>query len=254
MWKTVGVVAIMWWIAQTAGAKEPPLPPDELQIVGQDMQWPTGAFSLDFTLSLKSLSDQPPVDLLQGWQMKCKIIPVADAFGVGFTYPTSCPDTFNKADESIFTEETGAPDMTGLIIGSFFAPNTMEPTSVTAPTEFTKFLTLHLSAADGAHGQFNIAVVPDSCADAYHDTGYPPSNYVGAAWYYAPDFSAARFHGMPFENSSQEPVPIIVGSVTIVPEPSSCFLIFAGGVVLLIRWLRRRSWGQALMSADSLRR
>ena len=173
MWKTVIIVAGILGIAQTAWAD---VPPDDLRIVGDyDVPWCLSGVgsSLDFALSIENLSPSATADLLQGWQMRCQIIPDVGANGVIFnllgSLSPACPTTFNGVENYISPEgEDRTSDTTGILVGSLGSPG------ATVPTTAAELLRLSLTASSDAVGRFFIAVIPDSTADAHPEYEVDP--------------------------------------------------------------------------------
>jgi hypothetical protein len=221
MWKAVAAISVTLWFAQIVWA-------DDLRIVGNyDVQWcPSVEPSLDFVLGIENVSSASPTpDLLQAWQMVCKIIPAPGASGVSFGTPSNYVTTFNSVGQSVSEGTRTSSDATGLIAGYLDYPG------ATVPTTDTEFSKIELMASLDAVGQFYIAIIPDSVADA-NGSGTPP--YFGTAWY-SSDYIAVPFDGMPFGGD-----PVIVGSVVITPEPSDAILLLSGLAVLAVGRLGHR--------------
>jgi hypothetical protein len=249
MRKVVIGLAAAWAVAQSAAAA----PVDDLQIVANyAMPWniATVGSSLDFAISIQNLlpgAAAPTPDLLQYWQIRFEIIPDGASHGVYFDSSNSLspasPTTLNGVGDSIFegsdrTSDARGVVTTGLITGFFDPPGATVPASTT-----TELLRLRLTATPNAAGSFLILAIPDSCADAFPDSDLPVDPpYTGAAWsYYSADGTPVTmpFHDIPFGTLSQ-PVPVVIGSVTIAPEPSSSILLVSAVAAVAMGWIRQR--------------
>jgi hypothetical protein len=177
----------------------------DLRIVGQNVDWPSSSQpTLHYLLGIENVTSTS--DLLCGWQMALKVVPVGDATGVTFL-SASVPNNYVLGAES-----TGIYTLSSFSPPSAYSPLILDDVYPGVPVDQSgqMLLDVGLAASAGAHGKFEIAIVPGATD--------------GASWF-SEDGAARPFFDAPFSSTS-----VSVGTVTLtpVPEPSSVALLGFG--------------------------
>ena len=201
----------------------------DLRIVGQNLSWsPTTQLSPQYLFGVENISGTD--DPLSAWQLRIKIVPDENATGlVEFNSATEPPD-YLLADRSI-----------GIVVAFFGPPNTVGLMGdddqfffgVEVPPSGTNLLRVDFAASPDALGRFDIVVLP-----------HQPGVEEGTAWFYL-NLDTFEVETRDFENIPFGGGPLTVGSVTVVPEPSTIVLLTLGTTSFLCYgfWRRkRRRW------------
>jgi hypothetical protein len=189
---------------------------DQLSLSGQDLVWnPQQTASPDFVVGVSNTADT--TDPLFGWQLGLEILPLSGATGAL---------QFNSADlppNYLLDGRSGGltPAFTGPASSiTVISDSDSQFAGIVVPSTGAALLETDFVASPGTQGVFQIAVVPDQ--------------FQGASWF-SSDFTARDFANVPFGGG-----PVVIGTVTVVPEPTALLLTLIGTSVAGVGLMRRR--------------
>lgn len=189
----------------------------QLNVTGQDYVWNPIESSPTHIVGIENPSESP--DLLFAWSLGLVITPDVSAMGSLEFASATLPSDYLLAGRSEGLEPAFSGPATSIApIGdtdSLF-------TGIVVPDAGKNLLATTFVASPDAKGLFYVSIVPDE--------------FTGANWF-SSDFENARdFDNVPFGGG-----PVVIGSITIVPEPSTLLLIGQLLVImLLLSWRCRR--------------
>jgi len=222
----IGLIAFLWlWqIAHAEG---------NLRLIGEDkMVYPASADATYPVMLQVASTDTANLVELFGWQLACTLRPFGDASGISFK-SASKPSTnyvFDAVpndflDTTEYDGSTGlpkAPDSMGPCFGFPVRVEELLPLSpVTVPATGVNLLQLELLVSATAKGRFDICILPDP--DDAH-----VGEYFGSAW------DTVDGGHWAFEGQVLGGDPLVVGSISIVPEPRSVLLLLSGVVTFIV--------------------
>ncbi|HEY4233762.1 MAG TPA: hypothetical protein VGM76_10065 [Lacipirellulaceae bacterium] len=190
----------------------------QLSLSGQDLVWdPQQTASPEFVVGVANTAGT--TDPLFAWQLGLEILPLPGATGsLQFNSADYPPNYLLDGRSDGLTPPFTGPASSITVISD----SDSEFTGVIVPTSGMALLQTDFVASPGTQGVFQIAVVPDE--------------FQGANWF-SSDFTARDFANVPFGGG-----PVVIGTVTVVPEPDMILLSMIGiTVFVLVRCLRGNS-------------
>jgi len=210
------------WAGQIACAE------GNLQLIGETKSLPAGVDEICSYMIQVASTDKLNLAQPSAWQMVCTLIPIDGATGVRFK-SASQPSGYvfdevlnSFIDNTEYDSVTGYPTASGSIGPIIGWTDSGE--GIEVPAEGKNLLQLELAVSATAKGRFDIAVLPD--ADL--DNGDNETVTVGSCWYTYADSGRWAFEGMAFGGD-----PVVIGSVSIIPEPSSAWLLLSGALIFI---------------------
>lgn len=177
---------------------------DQLSLSGQDIVWnPQNSTSPEFVVGVANTSGT--TDLLFAWQLGLEILsPPGTTGSLQFNTANYPPDYLLDGRSGGLTPVFTGPASNIAVISD----SDSQFLGVLVPASITGLLETDFVVSPDARGVFQIAVVPDE--------------FQGASWF-SSDFAARDFANVPFGGG-----PVVIGSVTVVPEPSGLALAVLG--------------------------
>jgi hypothetical protein len=190
----------------------------DLSLAGEKIDWLNGGPSTcPFTVHVSSTIADPVA--LSGWQLRFQIVPDINTNGTVLFDSVSLNLALFEIYDLGDPNPPATPDISSLIAG---ITHNFEPVFI--GKDSVDLLQLGLAVSADAMGQFDIAVLPSSLT---------PGDYYGTEWY-STDYLSKEFDGIPFGVDR-----VIIGSVFIVPEPATMYLLLGAMMTLAIELLIR---------------
>ncbi len=188
----------------------------DLSLSGGDFVWnPQQTASPEFVVGVANTSGT--TDPLIAWQLGLEILPAPGATGTLQFNSADYPANYLLAGRSGGLTPTFAGPASSITV---ISDSDSQLVGLIVPVSGTALLETDFVATPGTQGLFQLAVVPDE--------------FQGASWF-SSDFAARDFANVPFGGG-----PVIIGTVTVVPEPTSLVLILCGVGIGSVAVLRRR--------------
>ena len=182
----------------------------------EPLEWDLGNPSPVMTIDIENTTST--VDHLWSWSLGLEIIPDVGATGMLQFNSVGIPDNYwEQGMSSNLAPPFAGPSSTISVIG-----DTETDSSGVEVPESGNLLNVDFDASSDPMGLFHIRAVP--------------GQFAGSNWF-SDDFLTARdFLNIPFDGG-----PVIIGSINVVPEPSTITMLIGmlGGSVLFL-WRRRR--------------
>jgi hypothetical protein len=189
---------------------------DPASPVVHDIQWNPASSSPVMVFGIENATS-PPIDRLYGWQLGLEIVPGPGATGTLRFKTATVPDSYVLAGLTGGPTPLSAPAATIPVIGD---ADLVQFTGALVASSGKNFLKVDFDVLPGTSGLFFIRAVPD---------------LINGSNWYSGDFTARDFENVPFGGGA-----VSLGSVNIVPEPSTVILLVIGLLGTGVLTFRRR--------------